>query len=94
LTRLRELLNLINSVLGVFNPLIRVIEHYIDARGNIEYINVSVLIPHHNITFLLPFVLCCLYLYVSRVERSIVRSLSVLEERVGVLEELRRRVVG
>lgn len=48
MTRLRQVLQLIEDALAAFTPLIRVIEHYVDEESQAEYINVRASMPSRN----------------------------------------------
>jgi len=48
LTRLRRILDLIDRLLGEYNPVVGVIEHYTMGEEDVEYLNVRINIPHAN----------------------------------------------
>jgi len=48
LIRLRHILDLINRLLGEYNPVVRVIEHYTMDEEDVEYLNIKISIPHAN----------------------------------------------
>jgi hypothetical protein len=55
LTRLYRVLDLVNRLLGEFNPVIRVVEHYVGVEEDIEYLNIRIrfrqigaLVPIHE----------------------------------------------
>lgn len=49
MSRLRNVLDLVNKFLGEYNPVVRVIEHYTTDEGDIEYLNVRIIIPHTSV---------------------------------------------
>jgi len=48
LIRLRHILDLINRLLGEYDPIVRVIEHYTVDEEDVEYLNIKINIPHAN----------------------------------------------
>ena len=48
MTRLYLVLSLISSLLSEYNPVVRVIEHYIMNEGEVEYLNINITIPRIN----------------------------------------------
>ncbi|MET1159557.1 MAG: DUF6516 family protein [Thermoprotei archaeon] len=48
MTKLYRVLDLINRLLGEYNPVVRVVEHYVANEGDVEYLNVKINIPHGN----------------------------------------------
>lgn len=46
--RLRHILDLINRLLGEYDPIVRVIEHYTMGEEDAEYLNIKISIPHAN----------------------------------------------
>ena len=53
MTRLYHVLYLINKLLGEFNPVIRVIEHYTVEGEDLEYLNLRVRFPQANALIML-----------------------------------------
>lgn len=48
MTRLLQALRIIESVIGKYEPTVRVVEHFVSVEEQEEYINLRVVIPRHN----------------------------------------------
>ena len=46
MTRIQHILDSINKLLGEYNPVVRIIEHYTTDKEDIEYLNVRINISH------------------------------------------------
>ena len=49
MSRLHNVLELVSRFLGEYNPVVRVVEHYTTGEGDIEYLNVRIIIPHTSV---------------------------------------------
>jgi len=53
LTRLYNVLGLVNRLLGEYHPVVKVIEHYTSENGDIEYFNIRIHFPQASALIML-----------------------------------------